>query len=175
MAINLTLSTAEFWLHVYAWFLDNFNGNMGAISSVSTFSLTLDTKRLTQRLVCYKEDLSTADQCRWCMVSYFALSAQWQLAHHWLNSPRCTTSSMVLCYPDLTFQRAPTSGGQYHWVSLLAPTSASIQLSWVTGWISVLAWIAATGVGLGFLENNEGTDKSTRLLRFSVAYLSRVS
>jgi len=40
--------------------------------------------------------------------------------------------------------RAPTSGGQYHWVSLLATGKWSVRASWVTGWVSVLAWIAAT-------------------------------
>jgi choline transport protein len=39
---------------------------------------------------------------------------------------------------------APTSGAQYHWVSLLAPPSWSVYASWITGWVSVLAWIAAT-------------------------------
>lgn len=39
---------------------------------------------------------------------------------------------------------APTSGGQYHWVSILTPPKWSVQASWITGWISVLAWIAAT-------------------------------
>ena len=39
---------------------------------------------------------------------------------------------------------APTSGGQYHWVALLAPGKWSVRASWITGWISVLAWIAAT-------------------------------
>lgn len=39
---------------------------------------------------------------------------------------------------------APTSGGQYHWVGMLAPAKWSVKASWLTGWISVLAWIAAT-------------------------------
>ncbi|KAJ9298651.1 hypothetical protein DTO271G3_3618 [Paecilomyces variotii] len=38
---------------------------------------------------------------------------------------------------------APTSGGQYHWVALLSPPGASIHLSWVTGWVTVIAWMAA--------------------------------
>lgn len=40
--------------------------------------------------------------------------------------------------------RAPTSGGQYHWVSLLLTGKCSSKASWITGWVSVLAWIAAT-------------------------------
>ncbi|ERF74098.1 hypothetical protein EPUS_06367 [Endocarpon pusillum Z07020] len=39
---------------------------------------------------------------------------------------------------------APTSGGQYHWVSLLATGKWSVRVSWITGWVSVLGWIAAT-------------------------------
>lgn len=39
---------------------------------------------------------------------------------------------------------APTSGGQYHWVGILAPPKWSVKVSWLTGWISVLAWVAAT-------------------------------
>ena len=31
---------------------------------------------------------------------------------------------------------APTSGGQYHWVSMLAPRRYSIFLSWITGWFA---------------------------------------
>lgn len=37
---------------------------------------------------------------------------------------------------------APTSGGQYHWVSEFAPPSTQHILSYVTGWISCLAWQA---------------------------------
>jgi choline transport protein len=39
---------------------------------------------------------------------------------------------------------APTSGGQYHWVYVLAPAGSNVWLSFITGWISVLAWVAAT-------------------------------
>lgn len=35
---------------------------------------------------------------------------------------------------------APTSGGQYHWVAMLAPNRSSIFLSWLTGWISTIGW-----------------------------------
>jgi choline transport protein len=35
---------------------------------------------------------------------------------------------------------APTSGGQYHWVSEFAPRSAQKFLSYVTGWLCVLGW-----------------------------------
>ncbi|GJN68878.1 hypothetical protein PLIIFM63780_000936 [Purpureocillium lilacinum] len=35
---------------------------------------------------------------------------------------------------------APTSGGQYHWVAMLAPRSCSKVLSYVTGWLAVGGW-----------------------------------
>lgn len=42
---------------------------------------------------------------------------------------------------------APTSGGQYHWVSEFAPAKAQKILSYIVGWLCVLGWqsgIAAT-------------------------------
>ncbi|KAJ5810034.1 uncharacterized protein N7503_002252 [Penicillium pulvis] len=35
---------------------------------------------------------------------------------------------------------APTSGGQYHWVSEFAPPGSQAVLSYMTGWICVLGW-----------------------------------
>ncbi|KAJ3487379.1 hypothetical protein NLG97_g6426 [Lecanicillium saksenae] len=35
---------------------------------------------------------------------------------------------------------APTSGGQYHWVYMLAPKSSRKLLSFVTGWVTVAGW-----------------------------------
>ncbi|KAI5456220.1 amino acid/polyamine transporter I [Mariannaea sp. PMI_226] len=35
---------------------------------------------------------------------------------------------------------APTSGGQYHWVAMLAPRSCSKFLSYLTGWLTVGGW-----------------------------------
>lgn len=46
---------------------------------------------------------------------------------------------------------APTSGGQYHWVSMLAPPRYSVFLSWITGWSAVLGWIANLTVGVWFV------------------------
>ncbi|KAJ5674585.1 choline transport protein [Penicillium maclennaniae] len=37
---------------------------------------------------------------------------------------------------------APTSGGQYHWCSMLAPRSAMKLLSYITGWLTVIGWQA---------------------------------
>ena len=35
---------------------------------------------------------------------------------------------------------APTSGGQYHWVSMLAPRWRSKFLSYITGWLCIAGW-----------------------------------
>ncbi|KAF6218105.1 hypothetical protein HO133_006063 [Letharia lupina] len=37
---------------------------------------------------------------------------------------------------------APTAGGQYHWVAMLAPKSSQKILSYITGWLTVLGWQA---------------------------------
>ncbi|KAF2704304.1 amino acid transporter [Pleomassaria siparia CBS 279.74] len=37
----------------------------------------------------------------------------------------------------------PTAGGQYHWVSVLAPRSSRKFFSYITGWLTVIGWIAA--------------------------------
>ncbi|MCJ1451253.1 hypothetical protein MMC28_001589 [Mycoblastus sanguinarius] len=38
----------------------------------------------------------------------------------------------------------PLAGGQYNWVAVLAPPSCSKFLSYLTGWITVIAWQAVT-------------------------------
>ena len=49
---------------------------------------------------------------------------------------------------------APTSGGQYHWVSEFAPRNAQKFLSFMTGWLCVLGW--QTGVaGGGYVVANQ--------------------
>ncbi|PQE06527.1 GABA permease protein [Rutstroemia sp. NJR-2017a WRK4] len=45
---------------------------------------------------------------------------------------------------------APTSGGQYHWVSMMAPPSCSKFLSYITGWLTVGGWQGAVASG-GYL------------------------
>lgn len=45
---------------------------------------------------------------------------------------------------------APTSGGQYHWVSEFAPPQYQKCLSYLTGWMSTLSWQAGVASG-GFL------------------------
>ena len=41
----------------------------------------------------------------------------------------------------------PVSGGQYHWVALLAPKGYGKFFSWLTGWVSMLGWQAAASTG----------------------------
>jgi len=38
----------------------------------------------------------------------------------------------------------PLSGGQYNWVAVLAPRSSRKFLSYMTGWVTLIAWIAVT-------------------------------
>lgn len=42
---------------------------------------------------------------------------------------------------------APTAGGQYHWVSMLAPRSCSKFLSYITGWLTVSGWQGTVASG----------------------------
>jgi amino acid transporter len=37
---------------------------------------------------------------------------------------------------------APTAGGQYHWVSILAPASIRNFLSYIIGWLTMIGWQA---------------------------------
>ena len=49
---------------------------------------------------------------------------------------------MFLCILSMAelASMAPTSGGQYHWVSEIAPLKLQKQLSYAVGWLSALAW-----------------------------------
>ncbi|RWA11672.1 hypothetical protein EKO27_g3423 [Xylaria grammica] len=42
---------------------------------------------------------------------------------------------------------APTSGGQYHWVSMLAPASSRKFLGYLTGWLAITGWQALIASG----------------------------
>lgn len=42
---------------------------------------------------------------------------------------------------------APTSGGQYHWVSEFAPPRYQKILSYLAGWMSVMSWQAGAASG----------------------------
>ncbi|KAI1262323.1 putative GABA permease [Xylariaceae sp. FL1019] len=45
---------------------------------------------------------------------------------------------------------APTSGGQYHWVSMLAPASSRKFFGYLTGWLTITGWQALVASG-GFV------------------------
>ena len=55
----------------------------------------------------------------------------------------------VLCYSTIVASlaemasMAPTSGGQYHWVSEFAPPEYQKVLSYASGWMSTLGWLAS--------------------------------
>ncbi|KAK2630179.1 hypothetical protein QTJ16_000999 [Diplocarpon rosae] len=55
----------------------------------------------------------------------------------------------VLCYSTVVASlaemtsMAPTSGGQYHWVSEFAPARQQKFLSYAAGWMSTLGWLAS--------------------------------
>ncbi|KAI6711001.1 hypothetical protein JHW43_006502 [Diplocarpon mali] len=55
----------------------------------------------------------------------------------------------VLCYSTIVVSlaemtsMAPTSGGQYHWVSEFAPARQQKFLSYAAGWMSTLGWLAS--------------------------------
>ncbi|KAI1325661.1 putative GABA permease [Xylariaceae sp. FL0255] len=42
---------------------------------------------------------------------------------------------------------APTSGGQYHWVSMLAPPSSHKFFGYITGWLTITGWQALVASG----------------------------
>ncbi|PYI36275.1 GABA transporter [Aspergillus indologenus CBS 114.80] len=52
------------------------------------------------------------------------------------------TFSTFLTLSELV-SMAPTSGGQYHWVSMMAPPSCQKYLSFLTGWLIVIGWLGA--------------------------------
>ncbi|KAI3324961.1 amino acid transporter-like protein [Xylariaceae sp. AK1471] len=56
------------------------------------------------------------------------------------------TLSVFITLSELA-SMAPTSGGQYHWVYMLAPPSTRKFFSYITGWLLVAGWQATTASG----------------------------
>ncbi|OQV05292.1 hypothetical protein CLAIMM_10058 isoform 2 [Cladophialophora immunda] len=60
----------------------------------------------------------------------------------------------ILCYSTVVASlaemesMAPTSGGQYHWVSEFAPSHYQKFLSYSAGWMSTLGWLASCASGV---------------------------
>ena len=69
----------------------------------------------------------------------------------------CRSQKCHLCefwsgkHPDSVFEayhcRAPTAGGQYHWVSEFAPERYQKPLSYFIGWMAALSWQAGQASG----------------------------
>ena len=70
-------------------------------------------------------------------LAYCVLSLPWENWHR-CTHPNKRQSHLIA---DIT-NRAPTAGGQYHWVAMLAPRSSRKVLSYITGWLTVLGWQA---------------------------------
>ena len=49
-----------------------------------------------------------------------------------------TSSTAAIASMAEMASMAPTTGGQYHWVSEFAPKSAQRELSYLVGWLCVL-------------------------------------
>ncbi|KAI9699939.1 MAG: hypothetical protein M1820_007001 [Bogoriella megaspora] len=66
----------------------------------------------------------------------------------------------VICYSTIVASlaemasMAPTSGGQYHWVSEFAPAQYQKVLSYASGWMSTLGWLASVASG-GFVVTQQ--------------------
>jgi choline transport protein len=52
----------------------------------------------------------------------------------------CGVIALVATMAEMT-SMAPTSGGQYHWVSEFAPPHIQKPLSYMVGWMSALGWV----------------------------------
>ena len=53
----------------------------------------------------------------------------------------------------LSYHRIPLSGGQFNWVAILAPAHLANFLSYLTGWVSTIAWQAGFAVSAYLVAN----------------------
>ena len=58
----------------------------------------------------------------------------------WLRWLPCKKASYPSHAVQLTPLRAPSAGGQYHWISELAPRDVQKLLSYTVGWLTVFGW-----------------------------------
>ncbi|KAK4494302.1 hypothetical protein PRZ48_014600 [Zasmidium cellare] len=73
-------------------------------------------------------------------TSVFGLSNGGTAGAIWLNlAVCCFMFTAVLSMAEMA-SIAPTAGGQYHWVSELAPPKHQKMLSYIIGWLSALGW-----------------------------------
>ena len=68
------------------------------------------------------------------------------LVYEYIGTTICYTA-VVLSLAEMA-SMAPTSGGQYHWVSEFAPSGLQRYLSYAAGWLSALGWL--TGAASGY-------------------------
>ncbi|KNG47912.1 choline transport protein [Stemphylium lycopersici] len=61
---------------------------------------------------------------------------------------------------------APTAGGQYHWVAMLAPASYRKFLSYITGWVTTIGW-QATAASSAYIA---GTILQSTILMCDASY-----
>ena len=54
--------------------------------------------------------------------------------------------SVVITMAEMT-SMAPTSGGQYHWISEFSPPRYQKYLSYAAGWTSALGWLTGNASG----------------------------
>ncbi|KAI6903080.1 GABA permease-like protein [Hortaea werneckii] len=80
----------------------------------------------------------------------------------------------VLCYSSIVASlaemasMAPTSGGQYHWVSEFAPPRYQRILSYASGWTSTLGWLASVA-GSNFVLTTQ-IEAMVEIMRPSFAF-----
>ncbi|QSZ36871.1 hypothetical protein DSL72_006754 [Monilinia vaccinii-corymbosi] len=68
----------------------------------------------------------------------------WGFLVNWIGtiSVYCTLAELA--------SMAPTAGGQYHWVAMMAPASYNNFLAYITAWLTVLAW-QALAISVGYI------------------------
>ncbi|KAK3680311.1 hypothetical protein LTR37_021346 [Vermiconidia calcicola] len=74
------------------------------------------------------------------VTSAFALANGGTAGAIWTTIIVCLGMFFVVLSMAEVASMAPTSGGQYHWVSEIAPRGLQKQLSYAVGWMSMLAW-----------------------------------
>lgn len=76
-------------------------------------------------------------------TSVFSLANGGTAGAIWLTFVVCCGMFTVMLSMAEMASMAPTSGGQYHWVSEFAPAAYQKQLSYAVGWLVALGWQAA--------------------------------
>ncbi|KAI0517029.1 putative GABA transporter [Xylaria bambusicola] len=61
----------------------------------------------------------------------------WAFVVSWIGTMSVTATMAELA------SAAPTAGGQYYWVAMIAPESCAAFLTYLTAWLTTLAWQAA--------------------------------